>query len=402
MPFGTSKTYGFSNEIIPFLVISGTGNGVGVFVYNGTPEFGNPPIAWLTNGSLVDPFGNPLPSVMGIAGVGEFSAGVATITSTGLFLYTTGGQLAFSFSTVNGNDPRNSQPYDAGLWAYNSGGGGGVAFLTGNSPAVYFVPPDVATVAIQPQLQSFSDNAGLVNELVALSLFSGEETTGSANAAVQVFSEANDGSTVAQGNLITTGVKILNWSTNGIFVSTGNGELVGRPDFTLIDATTDTNANNGSQPMTMQWPIPADEPQVGSIYEIITEFSGNTGTASSGTLGFKPSLNGTVLTTSNGDTIGGTAWPAVNTGFTGEIKVIVKVKSIGNAGTADIFIKGGLSIQGNLQGSGNSDWFLSSQVTGHAFDTLLTNTIAIESVWGSSIAGQTITSDGSAFTRKGP
>lgn len=42
-----------------FVIISG-GAGEGVFVYEGAPALGNPPLAWITDGA-VDPYGNVLP-----------------------------------------------------------------------------------------------------------------------------------------------------------------------------------------------------------------------------------------------------------------------------------------------------------------------------------------------------
>jgi hypothetical protein len=407
MPFGTSKTYGFSNEIIPFLVISGTGNGVGVFVYNGTPQLGNPPIAWLTNGSLVDPYGNVLPAVMGIAGVGEFSAGNAIITPAGLFLYTPGGVLSFSLATVGGFDPKNNKSFPAGIWVYNTTGGGGVGLQSGTEPTVFLIPPNVTNSAVQPSISAFSDFAGAVNELTAAVLFSGNETANSGNAAVQVFSESNDGTIVAQGDLVITGVSILNWTANGLFVSTGNGTLTGRPDFTQTDTTTDTNANlSGANPMTKQWTIPANEAQVGAVYEIVSPFTG-TNAATVEAYGFKPFLNGAALTTTGGDIVGATMLAIIgaSTAWVGEVKLMLKVISVGTGGTVQIFIKGGLNNQGNIQGgsSASSCEFSSalSPIT-HAFNTTIANTIGIASEWGASSTGQTSSNFGSTFTRKGP
>jgi hypothetical protein len=83
MPFGQAKTSGFNNPKVTKIVVSGTGAGTGVFVYNGTPGLGNPPITWLTNGSLLDPYGNVLPAVIGVSGTGTFSAGDTLITPNG-------------------------------------------------------------------------------------------------------------------------------------------------------------------------------------------------------------------------------------------------------------------------------------------------------------------------------
>jgi hypothetical protein len=54
-----------------YVIISGPGDGA--FAYIGTPGLGNPPVSWLTGGALVDPYGNVLPSTLGVEGDGTFS-----------------------------------------------------------------------------------------------------------------------------------------------------------------------------------------------------------------------------------------------------------------------------------------------------------------------------------------
>jgi hypothetical protein len=289
-----------------------------------------------------------------------------------------------------------------GIIIYNQGNTGFAALLSGTAPALVLEPPGTITMAIAPQLQGFANGAGTGSEQIAASLFSGQETSGNANSFVHVFSEANDGSTAAQGILGISGVTILQWSNGGVFVSTGNGAMTGRPDFTQTDTTVDTNANlTGASPATKQWSIPAGDSQVGTVYLIESAFNMVTGTTLE-TFAFKPSLNGAAVTTSNGDTIGSTAM-AASTGYTGEVRCKLVVQSIGNAGTANIFIKGGMSLEGNLQGTVDA-WFISSQATGVAFNTLNNNTIAIDSLWGGNPSGsaQSVANHGSEFTRKGP
>jgi hypothetical protein len=52
--------------------VSGVGDGVFVYAAGTTPALGNPPIAWMGSG-LVDPYGNVLPSTLGVEGDGTFS-----------------------------------------------------------------------------------------------------------------------------------------------------------------------------------------------------------------------------------------------------------------------------------------------------------------------------------------
>ena len=110
-PPGITPSYGTqpggNTQILRARLIIVSGMGEGVFIYNGTPGLGNPPIAWMGSG-LVDPFGNVLPSTTGVASSGTFSAGDTIINANGIFIYsgvpgpTT---LAYSITNTNVHDP---------------------------------------------------------------------------------------------------------------------------------------------------------------------------------------------------------------------------------------------------------------------------------------------------------
>jgi hypothetical protein len=68
------------------IIVSGTGEGV--FVYNGTPALGNPPIDYLSN-SATDPFGNTLPE-----------SGTVAYASSSIWAALTAGQLIFADGSV--------------------------------------------------------------------------------------------------------------------------------------------------------------------------------------------------------------------------------------------------------------------------------------------------------------
>jgi len=198
-----------------------------------------------------------------------------------------------------------------------------------------------------------------------------------------------------------TGSQVYSNSEGTPSALTQNG-FPGGIDLTQSDDTTITNTNNGTVASTAAWVIPANDAQVGTKYVIEAEFSGVSAPASPQTLGFKPSLNATALATSNGDTLGATALP-VSTGFTAKIKCTLKVLTKGTSGTCNIFIEGGYAQEANVQaGSGSNTGFFSSQITGHAINTTINNTLSIATVWGASSASQTVTGQGSTFTRKGP
>lgn len=399
MPFGQAKTYGFNNAPLPFLIISGSGSGIGVFVYNGTPQLGNPPITWLTNGSLVDPYGNVLPAVIGVEGVGTFSAGDTIITPNGTFVYSsTPGvdDLLISLANGSGFDEFNN-PYQPGVWVYGAASNAGLE-VQGGTATLLLPPVGLAHGSSSPpSVFSFGQNIGLVNELTVIDMFSGQETIGG-NTAIQLFSESNDATLGARGSLVITGTEVLGWNASNVTITTGGG-VKGNPVITQFDNTVDTNANNGTQPATMQWPIPINDAKVGTVYEIETPFNGTFETA---TLGFKPSLNGAAQVTSGGDTIGA-AFFAAGIGFAGQVKLKMTVLTTGPTGTVNLFIEGGIGQNtSRASGANNNNAYLSSQATGVAFNTTVANTIAIDSVWGAAVAAQTVSSRGSVFTRKGP
>lgn len=68
------------------VIVSGPNEGV--FVYNGTPALGNPPIDYMSN-SATDPFGNTLPQ-----------AGTVAYVSSTIWAALTGGQLLFADGTT--------------------------------------------------------------------------------------------------------------------------------------------------------------------------------------------------------------------------------------------------------------------------------------------------------------
>jgi hypothetical protein len=91
----TNATAPGSSSVVRARYVIVTGDGDGVFAYNGTPALGNPPIAWLTGGGLVDPYGNVLPSTLGTANPGNFtvtdSGGQTSIAGTTIAIVPTGG-----------------------------------------------------------------------------------------------------------------------------------------------------------------------------------------------------------------------------------------------------------------------------------------------------------------------
>jgi hypothetical protein len=110
VPPGQSTPIGVQAGVSQAVVITNTlivfGTAGGIFVSNGTPGLGNPPIFWATSAST-DPFGNALPSTVGLTGSGTFKAGNTIINTSGLFIYSGTpalGNLLASFAGAAGTD----------------------------------------------------------------------------------------------------------------------------------------------------------------------------------------------------------------------------------------------------------------------------------------------------------
>lgn len=171
--------------------------------------------------------------------------------------------------------------------------------------------------------------------------------------------------------------------------------FIGELPIDQTDTSDNVNANNGTQGLTIQYTIPANDAAIGTTYEIEVPFNG---VLEASGLAFKPALNTASVVTSLGDGVAG-GFLAAGTGVTGWVKLIMRVMTLGAGGTVDYFITGGIG-QNALHAS-NSE-VLSSQSTGMPFNTTVANTLRVNSVWSAAVAGQTVTGHGSVFTRKGP
>jgi hypothetical protein len=112
MPFGTAVGQGFVNPgIVIAQVVIIFGPDDGLFVYSGSPELGNPPIAWITDGNT-DPYGNAVGSVAGFGNPTgsrsqfDVAGNLGIHNATGLlidFFYTGDGSLRFYTSAGIGS-----------------------------------------------------------------------------------------------------------------------------------------------------------------------------------------------------------------------------------------------------------------------------------------------------------
>jgi hypothetical protein len=114
---------GSQGPVVRARLVIVSGSGGGLFVYSGTPAFGNPPIAAIVApGVTTDPYGNPVSSILN---VGVLSGGHFGIGSDGtVFVSNSAGKTVIRLDTVTGS-----------AWFYNSSGEGAGNLITSIAPA---------------------------------------------------------------------------------------------------------------------------------------------------------------------------------------------------------------------------------------------------------------------------
>lgn len=128
---GVTQSVVLANQVIVF------GAAGGLFIYNGTPGLGNPPIFYATS-ATVDPFGNPVTPTAGLTGTGQFMAGFTVINTAGIFVYSAApaaGDLIAAIASAAGSDAF-ANPYPQGLYGQvltlNNQSAGPPAFANGS------------------------------------------------------------------------------------------------------------------------------------------------------------------------------------------------------------------------------------------------------------------------------
>jgi hypothetical protein len=128
---GVTQSVVLANQVIVF------GTAGGLFIYNGTPGLGNPPIFYATS-ATVDPFGNVITPTAGLTGTGQFMAGFTVINTAGIFVYSaapTVGDLIAAIASAAGSDAF-ANPYPQGLYGQvltlNNQSAGPPAFANGS------------------------------------------------------------------------------------------------------------------------------------------------------------------------------------------------------------------------------------------------------------------------------
>lgn len=351
--------------------------------------------AFTSTGSPTIVFSNPA------VYIGQLIGPDYVINQNGAFFYSgtpANGNLTASMTSASGTDQFGNL-YGQGVYSYAAAGAFAGLGATAGAAVLQLEPGSSTHVSINAQIFATNSNPGLVNEAEWLVVSSGKANSHD-DAAIQLVSATNDNTTPARTVFEFGGTPVLTLNKRNLTLTTGNGTGVsGTPDISQVDTTDDTNTNNGTQPCTMMWNIPADDAQVGTVYEVETSFNGTTDSTTTASMGFKPGLNGASVTTSGGDVMANSLF-GTSVGFAGSVRVRMVIISTGVSGTASFFVMGGVG-QNTAKTSSNSA-VLSSQATGVTINTTVSNTLGIRSVWGSSQTNQTVVAHGSTFTRKGP
>jgi hypothetical protein len=153
------------------------------------------------------------------ASVFELTNGI--INSDGIFLYSAtpaSGNLIFSIASSAGTDDFGNS-YIQGIVTYGASGSSFQITVVDGLPVIGMPPAGTTYAAGPPQIYSGSENAGDANEYQVASFFSGEETGSSGNSALQLFTDANDGSSGARGSLVISGDQVLGWNADGVSVT---------------------------------------------------------------------------------------------------------------------------------------------------------------------------------------
>lgn len=376
-----SESGEWSNQplVTPLVIVAGSGQS-GVFVFDPKAVAGDL-IASLTD-ALTDPFGDV--TVKGVAsyvtaGGRRYAVGLNTSGPGGLPGLTV--QNTASFPTI-----------PAGVYAESSASGtlAEAALYSGQATA----GDTAAQVVVFGALES-----GITNGEAEIS--AGQIIIGTAHNTVVV--NDNTGTLDLQNNLgsapAATGAgSALYSNTNGTLSAIDQTGWAGQPPVIQADATTGTNANLvGATVLSAIFTIPANNLKVGTVFTIEMPYQATMEATNTLQLGL--SIDGSTSFTTS-DTISA-AIVGAGIGVRGVMRVILQCTSTGVSGKINTFTDGTTGQAGATATFANRG-ALTGQALNVTFDTTASHTIRINSLWGGSTAGQTVSGFGSRCIREGP
>jgi hypothetical protein len=341
---------GWSNQV-QFLVIVAGGGVAGVYVYDPTAGLGTL-IASMTD-STVDPFGNA--TEQGITSYAPSGGATATLVAQ---LYQ---------GTLNLGAPD----------TVNGVGGAAPASVSGGiQPGALTLTSGIASgadTAASLQLESATFSAETVPVINTTNFLQVQTAATPPLAASPAFYS----------------------SVNGTEGASSLDGFAGTFPQVQSDTGTNTNANQVSATrISAIYTIPAGVP-AGTEYELIVPWSA---TMESQTLQMGLSLDGS-SSFSGSDTIGG-AIVGAGVGLLGTIRVRLRIATAGAGGTADVFVDGVVG-QSGANALFTNRGSLVGQDRGLSYDTTISHTMRVNTLWGAAAAGQTVSGFGSRNSRYG-
>lgn len=393
------------------VVVYGSGNASGVFVYNGVPKNGNPPIFYASS-STKDPYNNTITPTVGIQGTGLFFAENTVISTSGFFQYAStpaAGNPPILAITTASTDPfgNNIKPGDSNVAS--------VLTLLGPTPVggTQSFIEFLATAGLLQLLMGTGDTAEITPGAVLaqitnsggarqLQINLASPQFGGFGTQLELNSESEDQTTSgaylalgsSSGNQLFIGDQAGS-SHSPLFVwNDGSGAWgIGR---SKSDTTTSTNANGSGQlRISAVYTIYPVDMTAGTVYELEVPYAA---LMEGQQLGLSISLDGGptqyALTTIGGAIVG------AGDGILGTLKAKIQILTTGTGGTFNAFISGSVMTAGGtvLYTTSGS---LAGQGLAQAIDTTVSHTVRINSLWNGAAAGQTVSGYGSTFTRKG-
>lgn len=300
-------------------------------------------------------------------------------TTQYLFIPSGGAAGYYAFNTIDGDTTLWSNASSQSSWS--------------NDVGITNVQWNGAAGALVSTLFQIAFGAQVGTSLsVGTSITAGTTITATDEISGESFSAVTDNLTVPNGVPATGFTLWADFEGNPV-VTTQNG-FFGTVTLTQTDVSTNTLGNSTTATdLTIGWAPGANDGGMNTTYDI--EFMFN-GTWEGQQLQLGLMLNGTFIDVVP---IGATAFTTGDT-FTGTFRLRVRIITSGSSGT--INIEGmGVAQDGTATRVPSTSITLCGQIMGHAYNTTVTNTMAVAAKWGATAVGQTVSGYGSSFTRTG-
>jgi len=368
---------------------SGTfrGNIVGgsLYIYSGVPALGNPPIFWASKG-LVDPFGNVLPTIAGVAASGSFGAGDAITYPGGTVGY-------------NGTPAANNMIYSDSPAGFTDPFGNVV--LSGR--AVYALNTALMLNPAATNILTFTNSSNQSGTWTAAATFQLPlDGTGATPAQLQPGAVAFQPTGLPLVTNVPAGFAALYCATTARFGSLSKDGYSGLFPVVTEDTTVLTNNNlGGANRVTAIYTIPAGNLAVDTRFCIEIPFLATMTGVAADTLELGLSIDGSSSYTAN-NTING-AIVGAGVSINGVFRVYLRCTATGAlTGRIDAWTDGSVNQASAATTFANSGGLAGNLATGVTLDTTASHTIRVNSTWAVSDATQALTVRGSTCTRTGP